>query len=177
MALPREKKALTASAWLCGQLQRGRVNILATGMGIADFPGSLSLPDCRALLNVGVCGALQAGYRIGDAVLPSRVLDGETGTRIDLPFGSEGILVTVGSPVLSKKEKQSISGDIVDMECFPQALWAKEQSIHFYCLKVVSDTFDTVSGVSAHLASLGAALQGLTESVENFVKNLVENDR
>ncbi len=166
-----------ASAWLRGQVQSGLMSVLITGMGISDFPGSLLLPDCRALLNAGVCGALGSGYGIGDVVWPSGVLDGETNTRIDLLSGSEGILATVRSPVLSQKEKQFTSGDIVDMECFPQALWAKEQSIPFYCLKVVSDTLDTVSGVPAHLASLGAALRVLTESVENFVKSLMENGR
>lgn len=144
-------------------------------MGISDFPGTTLLPDCRAVLNAGVCGALRAGYRIGDVVLPSGVWDGETGTRIDLPYGSGGRLVTVGKPILSQKEKQSISGDVVDMECFPQASWAKEKSIPFYCIKVVSDTFDTDAGVSAHLASLGAVLPILTEAVEKSVKNLLEN--
>ncbi len=166
-----------ASAWLRGQLQSGLISVLSTGMGISDFPGTILLPDCRAMLNTGVCGALRAGYRIRDIVSPSRVQDGEAGTWIDLPHGSGGELMTLGRPILSQEEKQSISGDIVDMECFPQALWAREQSIPFYCVKVVSDTFDTDVGVSAHLASLGEVLPVLTEAVEKFVKNLVENSR
>jgi len=164
-----------SSAWLRLQLESGSVSILSTGMGISDFPGSLLLPDCTAVMNAGICGALKTGYRIGDIVRPSRVRDGGTGMCIDIPSGSDGDLTTVCKPILSQKAKLSIPGDVVDMECYPQASWARENSIPFYCVKVVSDTIDTMPFVSAHLASLKTVLPVLTESVEKVVKNLVGN--
>lgn len=149
--------------------------MLSTGMGIADFPDSLPLPECAAVLNAGVCGSLNPEYQVGDVVRPSRVEDGESGICIDVPSGSGGKLVTVFRPLLSQQEKHSIPGDIVDMECYPQALWAKENSIPFYCVKVVSDTMNTDPFLSAHLDSLNAVLPVLTESVEKAVKKLAEN--
>ncbi len=149
--------------------------MLSTGMGISDFPGSLLLPDCTAVLNAGVCGSLNPEYQVGDVVRPSGVEDGESGLCIDVPSGSGGKLVTVVRPLLSRQAKHSIPGDVVDMECYPQASWANENSIPFYCVKVVSDTIDTMPFVSAHLASLNTVLPVLTESVEKVVKNLVGN--
>lgn len=149
--------------------------MLSTGMGIADFPDSLPLPECAAVLNAGVCGSLNPEYQVGDVVRPSRVEDGESGICIEVPSGSGGKLVTVFRPLLSRQGKRAIPGDIVDMECYPQVLWAREHSIPFHCLKVVSDTMNTDPFLSAHLASLKTVLPILTESVEKVVKNLVGN--
>ena len=151
--------------------------MLVTGMGLEAFPGHLSVPECRILLNTGICGALRAGYKTGDTLRPRQVLDVKSDAGFPIFSGESGVLVTVQTPVLTVEEKLAIPGDIVDMECFPQAVWGGKNGISFYCMKVVSDTVDTLPSVSAHKASLSVALSVLTESVENFVKNLVENGK
>jgi len=152
----------------------GSVHILVTGMGITKFPGFLSLPGFGEMLNTGVCGAVRPGFHTGEVVMPALVRAFRGDDEITLPSGNSGRLVTVKEPVLSPAEKLAIPGEFVDMECFPQAFWAGNEKIPFHCLKVISDTVGTETGISAHVSSLGAVLPVLTESVEKLVKNLVE---
>ncbi len=150
------------------------IDIVTTGMGGFDFPGKFSVQNIQTLLNVGVCGAVRGGWQIGDIVFPSRIRSADACLEVELSSGSGAVLTTVRRPLLYRQDKLAVSGDIVDMECFPQALWAKRNQIPFFCIKVISDTIETEPGPVAHLKELGGVLPLLTESVENFVKNLVE---
>ncbi|NOZ12645.1 MAG: hypothetical protein GXO69_03240 [Acidobacteria bacterium] len=127
------------------------------------------------MLNTGVCGALCPEYQIGEVVLPAIVRLWGGNDEIVLMSGGFGKLITVSVPVLSPDEKQMISGDFVDMECFYQAQWAINNAIPFHCMKVVSDSPRTDADSVAHLAHIAVVLPILTKSVENFAKKILKD--
>ena len=115
----------------------------------------------QAIVSTGWAGALDPALRVGDIVVPDRIL--EFAGRVEYPVGlSEciweggasgerarpvsGTLLTADEVVLDSAGKASLretGASIVDMEASAVAAVAAARGLPFYCVRVVSDTAET----------------------------------
>src|ERR1700730_7052886 len=91
--------------------------------------------------SVGFAGALGPGLKIGDIVVPRRVVNAGDGSSVDTGTG-EGTLVSFGS-VASPDQKAKL-GDAfgtkaVDMEAAAVAQAAQARGVRFAAVKAISD--------------------------------------
>jgi len=96
--------------------------------------------------SVGFAGALQPRLRVGDIVVPGRLLDARDGSRVDTGEG-DGVLVTVSSIVDSKEKAQlaaSYGAMAADMEAAAVARGAQARGVRFVAVKAISDESDFV---------------------------------
>ena len=93
------------------------------------------------LISAGIAGALTEKLRVGDVVLGSEVVDGDSGARYKAS-GGESVMVTVSS-VSGPAEKRTLAyrykADVVDMESAAVAAVAREHGIEFSAIKAISD--------------------------------------
>ena len=115
----------------------------------------------QAIVSTGWAGALDPALRVGDIIVPDRIL--EFAGRVEYPVrlperiweggGSgeragpaSGTLLTADEVVLDAAGKASLretGASIVDMEASAVAAVAAARGLPFYCVRVVSDTAET----------------------------------
>jgi adenosylhomocysteine nucleosidase len=91
--------------------------------------------------SVGFAGALQPGSKVGDIVLPRRVLDVRDGSSSDTGEG-DATLITITS-VADRKQKAQLAASYnaiaADMEAAYVARGAQARGVRFAAVKVISD--------------------------------------
>ena len=96
------------------------------------------------IYSAGFAGALNAGLKVGDLLIPRRVLDAADGSSVDTGTG-DGVLVSFGS-VASTGQKaklaESFSAQAVDMEAAAVARAAEARGVRFGAVKAISDESD-----------------------------------
>jgi adenosylhomocysteine nucleosidase len=98
----------------------------------------------RAVYSVGFAGALRSGMKVGEVIVPARVINADDGSSVSLASGS-GVLVSfraVASPEQKRKLRQSFGGQAVDMEAAAVAQAAQARGVPFGTMKVISDEVD-----------------------------------
>jgi len=98
----------------------------------------------RVVYSSGFAGALEAGMKVGDVILPSQVVNAGDGSSVSLESGS-GVLVSFGSvatPEQKRKLRDSFGGQAVDMEAAAVARAAQVRGARFAAVKVISDKSD-----------------------------------
>jgi adenosylhomocysteine nucleosidase len=96
------------------------------------------------IYSAGFAGALDPKLKVGDALLPHRIVDAGDGSSAIVARG-QGVLVTFGSvasPEQKRKLRESYSADAVDMEAAAVARVAELHGADFAALKVISDASD-----------------------------------
>jgi len=91
--------------------------------------------------SVGFAGALEPRLKIGDIVVPRRVVNAADGSSVDTGTG-EGVLVSfssVASPEQKAKLGASFGAQAVDMEAAVVALAAQARGVRFAAVKAISD--------------------------------------
>lgn len=145
----------------------------------------------RWLLSAGFAGALDPTLRRNDLVLPDEIVD-QDGTKavvdVDLPQipgvqRTGGRLITVDRVILRPADKAELrrqqGADLVDMETSVLAALARERSLRFLSVRVISDDAQTelpaeVARLLTHTGSyrLGVALRSIWHrpaAVKDFV--------
>jgi adenosylhomocysteine nucleosidase len=94
--------------------------------------------------SVGYAGALEPGLRVGEIIIPARVIDVADGSSVQIPGGNT-VLVSyrhVANPEQKSTLWRSYGAQAVDMESAAVARAAELNSVPFKALKVISDGFD-----------------------------------
>jgi adenosylhomocysteine nucleosidase len=89
----------------------------------------------------GFAGALEPGLKIGDVIVPRRVVNASDGSSVETGMG-EGVLVSfysVASPEQKAKLGSSFGAQAVDMEAAAVALAAEVRGVRFAAVKAISD--------------------------------------
>lgn len=133
--------------------------LVVAGGGATDaLPARLATIDPRtisAVVSFGIAGALDPALRVGDVVVPERVLAGDASWtcstdlreawlgRVDARSGD---MVGVDAPVLDVAGKAALrlatGGIAIDMESHVAAACAARHGLPFAALRIVSDTAD-----------------------------------
>jgi adenosylhomocysteine nucleosidase len=98
------------------------------------------------IYSAGFAGAADAKSKIGDIVIPRRVIDARDGSSVDTGTGG-GILVSfvsVASPQQKAKLRDAFNAGAVDMEAAAVAKAASARGIRFAAVKAISDQHDFV---------------------------------
>jgi adenosylhomocysteine nucleosidase len=91
--------------------------------------------------SAGFAGALEAGPKIGEIIVPRRVVNAGDGSSVDTGTG-EGVLVSfssVASPEQKAKLGDSFGAQAVDMEAAAVAQAAQARGLRFAAVKAISD--------------------------------------
>ena len=99
-------------------------------------------PD--VIYSAGFAGALDPKLKVGDVLLPRRLVNAGDGSSIEMEIGG-GVLVSFGAVAgkdQKKKLRESFSADAVDMEAAAVARAAQLRGVRFRVVKVISDEFD-----------------------------------
>jgi adenosylhomocysteine nucleosidase len=94
--------------------------------------------------SAGFAGALDAKWKVGDLVLPARVVNASDGSSVGSE-GGEGVLVSfdqIASPEQKRKLRESYGAQAVDMEAASVARAAEARGVEFRAVKVISDEVD-----------------------------------
>lgn len=130
--------------------ERGEIVVVCGGIGpeaarrAANAVMTLYAPSL--LLSAGFAGALDAGLRVGDILLPATVLNASDGSRIEIEDAkAQGTLVSfmaVAGVAQKAKLAQAYAAQAVDMEAAAVAAAARANGIAFRAVKAISDEFD-----------------------------------
>jgi len=96
------------------------------------------------IYSTGFAGALDSKLKVGDVVLPRRVVNAGDGSSIEMEIGG-GVLVSfasVANPAQKAKLRDAFEAQVVDMEAAAVARAAQARGVRFATVKVVSDEFD-----------------------------------
>jgi adenosylhomocysteine nucleosidase len=91
--------------------------------------------------SVGFAGALEPGLKVGEIIVPRRVVNAADGSSVETGAG-EGVLVSfnsVASPEQKAKLGASFGAQAVDMEAAAVAQAAQARSVRFGAVKAISD--------------------------------------
>jgi len=91
--------------------------------------------------SAGYAGALGPGLKIGDIIVPRRVVNAGDGSSVDTGIG-EGVLVSfhsLASPEQKAKLGASFGAQAVDMEAVAVAQAAQARGVRFAAVKAISD--------------------------------------
>jgi adenosylhomocysteine nucleosidase len=118
--------------------------------GIGAMPARRAAEAVIALFNpeviysVGFAGALVSQLKVGDVILPRRVINAGDGSSVSLN-ASDGVLVSFGSvasPDQKRKLRDSFGAQAVDMEAASVLRAADAHAIRFGAIKAISDDAD-----------------------------------
>jgi adenosylhomocysteine nucleosidase len=108
----------------------------------AEATIELYSPD--VVYSAGFAGALDAKLKVGEILLPRRLVNASDGSSLEMESGG-GVLVSFGAVAgkdQKKKLRESFSGDAVDMEAAAVACAAQLRGLRFGVVKAISDEFD-----------------------------------
>ena len=122
---------------------------------------------CTAVINAGVCGALNNRLERGGVYRVSMVSTEKLKAAVNVGIGF-GLrkLVTVDEPVFQPDRKQELSkqGDLVDMEGYAVARVCEEHSVPCIMIKGVTD-FGDQNGKDDIQAHIGSVSETIAEAV------------
>ena len=101
----------------------------------------IALYSPALIYSAGFAGALDPRLKIGDVIVPRRVIDAGDGSSVDTGHG-EGLLVTysaVASPEHKQRLAASYGAHAVDMEAAAVARAAEARGVQFAAVKAISD--------------------------------------
>ncbi len=137
------------------------IHVLVAGIGSARVLGAvrrrLQEAPCRLVISAGFAGATQPGFRLGDLLIASEVLDIRSSRRWiparlknDGRF-SRGRLATVDRPLSAPEEKRRFGAlhgaAAVDMETAAVAAAASEAGVPWTALRAVLDPAEVTLAV------------------------------
>jgi nucleoside phosphorylase len=138
--------------WARAGRWKGRdVMAIANGAGAERaFAAILVAPRPWAVCNIGFCGALDEGLRVGDVFVACEVRDGARKYETLLPSGTtetlkSGAVVSIHHVAQTAAEKRNLrasGASIVEMEAAGAARAAEDLGLPFYCIRAVSDLAD-----------------------------------
>ncbi|GAC1428512.1 MAG: hypothetical protein NVSMB62_26370 [Acidobacteriaceae bacterium] len=100
------------------------------------------------VLSVGLAGATDSGWHVGQCGVLSEVIDARTGERFTLTGGERTLRIVSAATVADAREKKRLRSTylavMVDMEAATVARMAQQRGIPMSCIKVVSDEVDAV---------------------------------
>jgi nucleoside phosphorylase len=106
---------------------------------------ALSQMRPRAILNIGLCGALRPGLSAGTLLWAGAIeqADGEV-IECETPAGGDSVrLLSLNRVAVTAAEKRKLAersgAEVVEMEAAGVAAAARAVRVPFYCLRVVSD--------------------------------------
>lgn len=118
----------------------------------------IALYSPELIYSAGFAGAANEAIKVGDLLIPRRVINASDGSSVDTGTG-QGILVTfpeVASPEQKAKLAASFGAQAVDMEASSVAQAAGARSINFAAVKAISDEIDfALPPVDAFITSTG----------------------
>lgn len=104
----------------------------------------IALYSPAVVYSAGFAGALDPKLKVGDVMLPRRVVNAGDGSSLGMEIGG-GVLVSFGA-VAGKAQKAKLRGSFsahaVDMEAAAVARAAQLRGVRFGVVKVISDEFD-----------------------------------
>jgi adenosylhomocysteine nucleosidase len=168
-ALEREVKPLIRS-WRCTErehvghkfrfFEKENAVIVCGGIGEEAARRAteavIALFSPQVVYSVGFAGALNAKLKVGDILLPRRVIDSREGSRVDTGErlggdnqGGENTGALVSFPSVADAQQKSklaeaYSAQAVDMEAAAVARGAEARGLRFAAVKAISDEFDFV---------------------------------
>lgn len=101
----------------------------------------IALYQPALIISAGFAGALDSRLKIGDVIVPRRVIYAGDGSSVDTGQG-EGVLLTfssVASAEQKRKLAESYGADAVDMEAAAVARAAAARGVQFAAVKAISD--------------------------------------
>jgi len=104
----------------------------------------IALYSPSVIYSTGFAGALDAKLKVGDILLPRRLVNAGDGSSVELEIGG-GVLVSfaaVASRAQKEKLRESFSARAVDMEAAAVSRAAEARGVRFATVKVISDEFD-----------------------------------
>ena len=152
----------------------GQVRWVAAGMGrraAAVVRGRLAEERFSLVVSTGFAGGVRPGFRVGDLVMASDVVDAASGRRRRPTGGlsilqgacSVGTFVTVDGPLQDPERKAEIGsrwGAIaVDMETAGVAEAAEAAGVPWFSLRVILDPMETRLAAGSARETLGLALR------------------
>jgi adenosylhomocysteine nucleosidase len=156
-ALEREVRPLVRTWRICEKEQGGRrfrffekddAVLVCGGIGAEAArraaEAMIALYSPAAIYSTGFAGALDPKLKVGDILLPRRLVDAGDGSCVEMEIGG-GVLVSFGA-VAGKAQKEKLreafSAHAVDMEAGAVARAAQLRGVRFAVVKVISDEFD-----------------------------------
>jgi adenosylhomocysteine nucleosidase len=106
---------------------------------------ALALYSPAIVYSVGFAGALEENLKVGDIVLPCRVVDAADCSSVETGIG-DGVLVTYHSVATPEQKVQlgsSFGAIAVDMEAAAVARAAEARGVRFRAVKAISDSSDS----------------------------------
>jgi adenosylhomocysteine nucleosidase len=104
----------------------------------------IALYHPEIIYSTGFAGALDPMLKIGDIVVPNRVVNAQDGSRLEVESG-EGVLVTfsaVASAGQKARLRESFAAQAVDMEAAAIVRAAEARGVRFAAVKAISDRSD-----------------------------------
>jgi adenosylhomocysteine nucleosidase len=128
--------------------EKGEMVVVCGGIGAEAARRATEAAIARyapqLVYSAGFAGALEPGLKIGDIVVPRRVVNAGDGSSVDTGTG-EGVLVSfnsVASPDQKTKLGNSFAAQAVDMEAAAVAQAAEARGVRFAAVKAISDEND-----------------------------------
>jgi adenosylhomocysteine nucleosidase len=125
--------------------ENGEIVLVCGGIGAEAArratEAAIALYAPGLVYSVGFAGALEAGPKIGEIIVPRRVVNAGDGSSVDTGTG-EGVLVSfssVASPEQKAKLGDSFGAQAVDMEAAAVAQAAQARGLRFAAVKAISD--------------------------------------
>jgi len=126
----------------------------AQAVDVASSMGKLNL-----ICNMGFCGALESGMKIGDIFVAERVQTGDAEYAAVKPQSTRpyhtGVLASIGHVAQTAEEKSALrerGASAVEMEAAGVAARAAQLGVPFYCVRSITDLADESFGLDFNAA-------------------------
>jgi adenosylhomocysteine nucleosidase len=125
--------------------EKGEIVVVCGGIGAEAArratEAAIALYSPVLVYSAGFAGGLEPRMKIGDIIVPRRVVNAGDGSSVDTGTG-EGVLVSFGavaSPEQKAKLGNSFAAQAVDMEAAAVAQAAEARGVRFAAVKAISD--------------------------------------
>ncbi len=145
-----------------------QAKIFCTGIGVKEI--NVPFDSNSIIINVGIAGALSNKFKIGDWIEISKVNNLNCNIVNKLKTAT---LVTVNQPIVNETEAKKLDADLVDMEGYVVANFAKKNNLKCYILKMVSD-FANENSSTDYKKSMETYNKTCFEKLQIFIKNAIE---
>ncbi|MFZ0957554.1 MAG: hypothetical protein WAN60_14500 [Candidatus Sulfotelmatobacter sp.] len=156
--------------------EQGRLVAVCGGIGVeparraAEAVIALYAPE--VVYSAGFAGALDPALKVGDILIPARVIDAGDSSSVETGAG-QGILVTFGAvatPEQKVKLGKSFNAQAVDMEASAVARAAAARGVRFAAVKAISDEVGfALPGMNHRTGFIGPSGNFLTGKFARFI--------